>query len=884
MLKKKTSVQTVHLLSSKISLNQHLFRIKEELTMKKTILLIIAIACFSNIAFTQSQKAYKKKADEALAAKNYSAAFSQYHFLVNEAGRSNVENNFGAAESARQAKVYYLAETYYRKVVADEDGTKAHPLSEFWLADVLKRQGKYLESRNRFQSFLDNGGSANAEYADRAGKEMNDCDFAMNEKPLFDEERIEHLDEPINSVVLDFAPVKSGDVLYFSSMREDYEYSKNNESGSEWVRQVDDWRGKGAKSGFTQIYTKNEKSGKVELFNEFNEGNLHTAHVAFAKNNARIYYTLCENVNATDINCKIYYRNLEGKNKWGKKIDAGINVKDYTTTQPNVGRVGDKDVLFFASDRTGSKGGLDIWCSFIEDDACSTPVNLSEQFGGNDLNTSKDDMSPFWDEKSQTLYFSSEGHKNMGSHDIYKVKFNEGSCGTIEHLGAPINSSYDDTYYTLSDDRKHAYFTSNRPGGLCGSSSDDSLCICYDIYKMATPRVKLEVYTFNAITKEPIYGANVKLANLSNLIEDDKTDDAGNFYEWYDSPLGFDFEYGVVGTKPEYKADVGDFSTAFEVRKDTVIRVDLYLMPSVDLTTYVYDKITGLPLEGATVELHEVENKRSIKKVNVHPKMPTENDQSDYFDSLNFKKTYMVLGRKPPYYSSDTSYVTVEGTDLTTVGLSTPTNLKAELRLCKDLEVIPFSVYFDNDFPDPDCENTTTDLTYAQTYFDYLKRRSYYVDAFSPSSQGYNEMNGFFENDVIGGYEKLERFAEDLYDYFKGYSGGRKASAIITIQGHASLRSNPRYNLALTKRRVSSLENYLANWSKGNKSLKDYSIKMEIQGGAFGDTEACIGCYEKPAIKDVKASRDRRVDIKRVQVFSDCEGTIEIKPNPVKTY
>jgi len=851
--------------------------------MKKIILLIIAIACFSNSAFTQSQRAYKKKADEALAAKNYSAAFAQYHFLVEDAGRSNIENNFGAAESARQAKIYYLAETYYRKVAAYEDGTKAHPLTEFWLADVLKRQGKYLESRNRFQSFLDNGGSANADYAARARKEMNDCDFAMNEKPLFEEEKIEHLEEPVNSVVLDFAPVKVGDQLYYSSMRDAYEYTKSNEGGSLWVQQVDDWRGKEAKPGMTQIYVKNEKSGKVERFDEFNEGDKHTAHVAFAKNNSRIYYTLCENVNATDINCKIYYRNLEGKNRWGKKIDAGINLNDFTSTQPNIGQVGDKEVLFFASDRTGSKGGLDIWCSVIEDDACSTPQVLSERFGGTDINTSKDDISPFWDDKTQRLYFSSEGHTNMGSHDIYNVKLQDGTCGAIEHLGAPINTSYDDTYYSLSDDRKFAYFTSNRPGGLCGSNSVDSLCICYDIYKMATPKVKLEVYTFNAITKEPIFGANVNLSNLTNLVKDEKSDDNGHLYEWYDSPLGFDYEYGVVGTKPEYKADVGDFSTAFEVRKDTTIRIDLFLMPTVDLTTYVYDKITGLPLPGATVELHEIKNKVSVTQPKVHPN-PTiaeENDASEYFDSLRFNKTYMVLGRKPPYYSSDTSYVTVEGNDLTTVGMSTPTSLKAELRLCKDLEITPFSVYFDNDFPDPDCERISTNLTYAETYFDYLKRRSYYVEGFNPYSEGYNEMNGFFDNDVIGGYEKLERFAEDLYDYFKSLND-YNASATITIRGHASLRSNPRYNLALTKRRVSSLENYLNNWSKGTKSLKQYSIKMEFLGAGYGDTEACVGCYDKPAIKDVKASRDRRVDIQRVQVFSDCGDKIELKPVPSK--
>jgi len=852
--------------------------------MKKIILLIIAIACCSNNAFTQSKRAYKKKADEALAAKNYTAALAQYHFLVNDAGRSNVENNFGAAESARQAKVYYLAESYYRKVAADEDGTKAHPLTEYWLADVLKRQGRYLEARNRFQSFLDNGGSANASYAESARKEMVDCDFAMNLRPLFDEEKIEHLDNSVNSVVLDFAPVKMGDLLYFSSMRDAYAYTKTTEGGSKWIQQVDEWKGKDGKLGLTQIYTKDEKTGKTELFDKFNEGDQHTAHVAFANNNSRIYYTLCDNVNAADINCKIYYRNMDGKKKkWGEKMDAGININEGTTTQPNVGKVGDKDVLFFASDRVGSKGGLDIWYSFIEDDVCSTPVNLSEGFGGNDLNTAKDEMTPFWDEKTQSLFFSSEGHTNMGSFDIYKVKIKEGSFGQIEHLGAPINSSYDDTYYTLSDDRRNAYFTSNRPGGLCSSGADDSLCICNDIYKVATPRIKLEVYTFNAITKEPIFGANVKLANLTNLVEDNKTDDTGNLYEWFDAPLGYDFEYGVVGEKPEYKADVGDFSTAFEVRKDTVIRVNLYLMPSVDLTTYVFDKITGLPLPGASVEVYEIENRKPVTLTTLHPLASEGNDKSDYYDSLNFEKTYMVIGDKRSY-APDTSYITVEGTELTTVGLSTPTSLKAELRLCKDLEFSPVSIYFDNDFPDPDRMDTTTTLTYTETYYDYLKRRDFYVGNFNPYSGGYNEMNGFFDNDVIGGFERLETFAEELHDYFKTLND-YDASAVITIKGHASLRSNPAYNLALTKRRVSSLENYLNNWTKGDKSLATYSIKMKIIGAGYGDKEACVGCYEKPAIRDVKASRDRRVDIIRVQVQSLCgDDKEDTKPGSTKNY
>mgnify|MGYP000427091348 CR=1 FL=1 len=830
--------------------------------MKKIILLIIAVAAFSNCVFAQSAKQYTKKAEEALAAKNYSEAFAHYHFLVNDAGRGSLENYYGAAESARRARVFYLAETYYKKVAEMEDGKKVHPLTDFWLGDVQKRQGNYVAAKSNFQAFLDGGGSANATYAEKARKEINDCDMAFNLKPSFSEERIEHFEAPVNSEVSDFAAVRVGETLYFSSLREGYEWEQKNERGSKWVQQVDDRKGQGSNAGLTHIYTKSIETGEVKLFNEFNEDGKHTAHVAFANDNTRIYYTLCESVNDQELNCKLYYRDMKSDNKWGTKtmLPESINMPNYNTTQPSIGKdsQADKDLLFFASDRPGTIGGMDIWCSYVSDDGTfSDPVNLSTSFGENGLNTTSDEITPFWDAKNQTLYFSSEGHANLGSFDIYKVRKKLGKWGEVQHMGSPINSSYDDIYYSRSD-QGSAYFTSNRPGGLCGGSSD-SLCLCNDIYMVPMPNLKLEVYTFNSITEQPIDVNEVNLSNLTNPQRD--VQENGQFFEWMDEPLGPDNNYTLLGNKRDYRPGEGAFSTMFDFDKDTTIRVNLYLTPNVDLNTTVYDEITGKELTGAKVQLVLLSTMTSTV-LNTHP----EGDKSRFFDSLEFKNNYMVIGTKDKYLP-DTAFVTTIGID------AVPTHLDAVLRLCKGFDPFPpISIYFDNDYPNPDCMDTYTtpsDLTYTSTFNDYIARRSYYEGKFAYDSKGFNEIKTFFDNDVIGGHEKLDRFAEQLYDYFVVLSDPNTL-AEVTILGHASLRSNPTYNLALTKRRVASLRNYLKAWTKGDKSLAPYYNRISVVEAPRGDQEACRGCYEKPSITNVQACRDRRVDIINVKLKSLC--------------
>ena len=84
------------------------------------------------------------------------------------------------------------------------------------------------------------------------------------------------------------------------------------------------------------------------------------------------------------------------------------------------------------------------------------------------INTPFDEEGPFIDYDLATLYFSSKGHKNMGSYDIFRAVYDaaKDKWSTPENLGYPINTPDDDIFYMTSSDGKRAYYSSVREDGL----------------------------------------------------------------------------------------------------------------------------------------------------------------------------------------------------------------------------------------------------------------------------------------------------------------------------------------------------------------------------------------------------------------------------------
>jgi len=146
-------------------------------------------------------------------------------------------------------------------------------------------------------------------------------------------------------------------------------------------------------------------------------------------------------------------------NEWSPPVKLGntINSKGNET---NAWLTQDGKTLYFVSDKKGGYGGRDIYKSEkLDDGTWGKSVNL-----GNTINSSYDEKSPFVTADGKNLYFSSKGHKTMGGFDIFYSKLENNKWTEPVNLGSPINTSYDDQYFTISNDGKTILYSSAKKG------------------------------------------------------------------------------------------------------------------------------------------------------------------------------------------------------------------------------------------------------------------------------------------------------------------------------------------------------------------------------------------------------------------------------------
>ncbi|MBL7845465.1 MAG: PD40 domain-containing protein [Cyclobacteriaceae bacterium] len=121
----------------------------------------------------------------------------------------------------------------------------------------------------------------------------------------------------------------------------------------------------------------------------------------------------------------------------------------------------DGKTIYFASDRLGGMGGMDIYKIELQANGnWSQPINL-----GPAVNTKDNEDAPFIHPDQKTLFFTSDGHSTMGGRDIFMTKNINGSWTRPENMGYPINTTANDNYFTLIADGTRAYFSSDRKGG-----------------------------------------------------------------------------------------------------------------------------------------------------------------------------------------------------------------------------------------------------------------------------------------------------------------------------------------------------------------------------------------------------------------------------------
>lgn len=300
---------------------------------------------------------------------------------------------------------------------------------------------------------------------------------------------VTHEGRRVNTPGSESGPVRIGDTLYYSSLQELSESGGYIDFGISIMRV------------FKSHVSDNGNLSKGELTTfGINNPTRHTGNIAFDLRNNIIYFTRCRSDNGDSYQNEIYFIQLNSQSKdakWSKpqKVGGDVNIKGYNSTHPTVGYLSDSTtILYFSSDRPGGLGGMDIWYAVINN-ADGSPAS-SKHVGkttnlGIPVNSADNEITPFYDQKSGTLYFSSDCPGGVGKHDIYASKGSRNSWRKPTILPEPVNSVEDDLYFTI--DQPTAFNTPNAqsghgPTGYLTSNRSDSYFLydtscCHDIYR-----------------------------------------------------------------------------------------------------------------------------------------------------------------------------------------------------------------------------------------------------------------------------------------------------------------------------------------------------------------------------------------------------------------
>ena len=308
--------------------------------------------------------------------------------------------------------------------------------------------------------------------------------------PLRAQYRVVHLEKPFNTPGSETGAIVVGDtILAYATMQQ--QPSRNSQFHMT--------------TSHTQLMqARIAKNGKVARPRPnrwgLNAAREHTSNLCVDPLTHDLYFTRAD---LNTLEARIYFARKR-KRGWDKPVEVrGLHLDGFTATQPSVGRTEDSTcVLYFASDRPGGSGGMDIWYAIVENGRVQgQPVNLGPQ-----VNSPADEITPFFDQPAGVLYFSSDRPGGLGGHDIYCAAGGRNTWREAEPVCHCLNSEYNDIYFTVTDHAEDSplpvagYLASNRPDSYF---LVDSTC-CNDLYRWSLDSAALAVQTPGVDTIESI--------------------------------------------------------------------------------------------------------------------------------------------------------------------------------------------------------------------------------------------------------------------------------------------------------------------------------------------------------------------------------------------
>ncbi|WP_191858650.1 OmpA family protein [Hanstruepera ponticola] len=503
----------------------------------KKIKILITLVILSGLTVTAQNKD-TQTADKLFNRLEFVDAIEAYNKLV-ENGKANeyVYKQLGDANY----KIFATeeAEKWYAKALeTSQDSETIYNYSQ-----MLKANGKYDESSKWMRKFADMNPKD-----DRAKAFKNNPDFIPG--ILEGEKKYELKTLGFNSEESDFGGTVNNEILYFASAR-------NN------ARRNYGWNEEPYLDVYQVSLTLNDEDQEADLV----EGNINTKHhegtVAFSPDGNTMYFSresYFEGDYEKDKDSKskfsvLYlYKATKDGDKWSNVEPLHINNKNYNISAPTMSA--DGKTLYFHSNMPGGFGLEDIYkVSVNSDGTVGEPENL-----GDKINTEGSEKYAFISSEN-TLYFSSNGHLGLGGLDVFFVS----ESGTIENVGVPINSNSDDFAFTINEETKEGFVSSNRPGGKGG---DD----IYGVKRLEPCNVMLTTSVIDSETGEPLSGATVVIKDSNDrIVLSETSDDKGQVsYE-----VTCEKSLEISGTLPDYEGNTLSFAGS----QDEEVNLQLELKP-----------------------------------------------------------------------------------------------------------------------------------------------------------------------------------------------------------------------------------------------------------------------------------------------------------------
>lgn len=403
-------------------------------------LIFLLLLVFAALSLPAQRKEKLDRANREFAVGDYPGAIRTLQSLKGVEG--DTEAAFLLSVSQFHANDLLAAESGLLALAEQEKDN--YPLIWFYLGRIYHTQHRFVRAATEYKRYLR---SLNADGAERRTvvNLLRNVDNGIRAGFVTDQMVTENMGPKINTENDEFGPVPSptgSGRLYFSLVRPELSTGRVQ---SDIVVSTNSDAGWGTPSSLNPFINTSAQESLIDI----------------SPDGQKLFYY--RGNSATEGRYLIDTFRASGSNEL-VTLDAGVPISSAQGDMTPY--FGAADAVYFASNRPGGYGGLDLYrMARLPGGGFAPPENL-----GPNVNGPYDEVCPFMARDGRTLYFSTnDPEHSVGGFDVvrtFRVLGTTNQFTLPENAGMPLNSAGDDTHFRLATDTFTGFLASDRKDGL----------------------------------------------------------------------------------------------------------------------------------------------------------------------------------------------------------------------------------------------------------------------------------------------------------------------------------------------------------------------------------------------------------------------------------